>query len=97
MPGPLTVTQKLAVSKAMQNTGSNLSDFQDWLGLVPETSGQYPGQQVAVEGPTTGSIYIRRPYQMTLLLEPTDWLVISTLSNPLMSKWVDQDYQASWG
>jgi len=97
MTAPLNVTQKLATAKSMQNTGSNLSDFQAWLGTIPETSGQYPGQQVAIDGPTTGSIYIRRPYQMTLLLNQTDWLVITNASVPLMSKMVDQDYQASWG
>lgn len=94
---PANVTQKPATAKSMQNTGSNLSDFQAWLGTIPESSGQWPGEQVAIDGANAGQIWIRRPYQMTIVLNQTDWLLISNSSTPLMSRWVDQDYQASWG
>lgn len=97
MTAPLEVTQKLAKALSMQNTGSNLSDFQNWLGVFPDDGLQYATQQVAVVGPTSDSIYVRRRGYPTVLLNNTDWLIVTELSNSLWTKLNDQDYQKSWG
>lgn len=97
MTAPLNVTQKLATAKSWQNTGTNLNEFQTWLGVFPHGTFQYSDEQVAIAGPTDGTIYVRRPGMPTLLLNPTDWLVITNLTNPQWTKVVDQDYQQSWG
>jgi hypothetical protein len=97
MPAPLSVTQKLATAKTWQNTGSNLSEFQAWLGTIPADASQYANQQVAVLGGDPGVIFIRQPNTPIIGLNATDWLICPDDSTTGWSKLSDQDYQKSWG
>jgi len=96
MPAPLSVTQKLATAKSWQWDGSNLTDFQDWLGTIPSNAMQYANQQVAILGGDPGVLFVRQPGLPIIALNPTDWLVIADDSTTSWCKMSDQDYQRSW-
>lgn len=97
MTAPLNVTQKLATAKSWQNNGSNLNEFQAWLGTIPADAYQYAGQQHAIAGQNSGDIWIRQPGLPIIALNATDWLVIVNDSNTNWYKMTDQDYQKAWG
>lgn len=96
MTAPHSATQKLATSKTWQNTGSNLNEFQSWLGLVPSDAYQYANQNHAVAGNDPGVIFIRQPSIPIIVLLATDWLVVPDDSVAVWYKQTDQDYQRSW-
>lgn len=96
MTAPHAATQKLATAKTWQNTGSNLADFQTWLGNVPNDAFQYAGQPYAVAGNNPGVVFIRQPGIPIIALNNTDWLVVPDDSTGSWYKQTAQDYTRSW-
>lgn len=100
MATPTVVAAKPPTGRALQYDGTNLTDFQTWLGVFPTNPSIYgalSGQQIVISG-GDGTIQARSNNYGTAVLPSGAWMVIAD-DNPIQYLVYIDDaaYIKAWG